>query len=571
MHNTGLNISAWISELEHDCDSAFLLNGILNGFDIIEPDAQLENVFIQNHKSAMDPDIREAMDNIILVEIAEGNYVPTCVKPIIVSALGAVPKNDGGIRPIHDCSLPGDIGLNSHAPEFMHYSYESVDDAVRCIKKGYYMGKVDLHHAYRSVHISPQSYRATGLHWTFLDGSSTFLYDTKLPFGARASPTVFHRLSQAIKRMMARRGYMNTVVYQDDFFVSASSYTECLEVWNVLIQLLERLGFRINKKKIVHPTTSLIFLGICMDSLTCELSLPGDKLNAIRTIVAQFMHKKRATKLQLQSLVGKLNFAARVVRGGRTFLRRIFDAIASLKKQHHKVRLQGAIKGDIQWWHEFLSVFNGVAAFIQETDVCSVSTDACLQAGGAFYNGDIYYTVWEADHPEVSDLCINYKETMVAILAIQRWCSFFKNKLVYIYTDNQCAAVILNKCSCRNERIMKYMREIFWTSVVHNFVIKVCYMPGCLQSLPDAISRMHEDKGLVKVEMLINNWYKCHMYGENVFQYYNMLNHVSVRTLLYILDQVMIWRNVKLPWTRRCESTDKQLMLPAPNLHMHAN
>ena len=40
VRNTRLNISAWttVTELEHDCDKEFLLNGIINGFDIFQPD-----------------------------------------------------------------------------------------------------------------------------------------------------------------------------------------------------------------------------------------------------------------------------------------------------------------------------------------------------------------------------------------------------------------------------------------------------------------------------------------------------------------------------------------------------
>ena len=140
------------------------LNGIINGFDIVQPDAKLEDVYVQNHKSAMEPAVRESMDSIIRAEIAAVNYVVTSVKPIIVNALGAVPKSDGGIRPIMDCSLPSDLGLNAHAPDFMHCSYESVVDAIRCMKKGHYMTKIDLRRAYRSVSISPQSYRAACLH-----------------------------------------------------------------------------------------------------------------------------------------------------------------------------------------------------------------------------------------------------------------------------------------------------------------------------------------------------------------------------------------------------------------------
>ena len=515
----------------------------MNGFNIIEEGADLKDVYIHNHKSALQD--RAAMDVIIMNEIREGNYVITDSKPVIVSAMGAVPKSDGGLRQIHDCSLPSDTGLNSYAPEFNHYAYESVDDAVAMMRKGYFAAKIDIHHAYRHIPISKHSQKATGLQWTFINGCSVFLYDTKLPFGARASPTIFHRISQAIKRMMIRRGYKNLVAYQDDFLLVSKNYSECLEAWTVMQELLKNLGFKVNPQKLVAPTTSLVFLGIQINSISCELSLPNDKLSVIQDCVASFMSKKRATKQQLQSLAGRLNFAARVVRGARLFLRRLFNAISTLKHQRHKIRLQGAVKFDIIWWHHFLQDFNGVAAFMDNTPITTVYTDSCLHSGGAFYNGDFFYTAWEGDYPDTADMCINYKEAMIAVLALIRWGHLFKNKYVFLYTDNQCAATVLNKCSCKNNVLMQYMRDMFWVSVKHNFVVKVFYMPGCLQTIPDRISRLQENGGLLKVEKIINNWYLCHAMYADMFVSFNLLNHMSMHSLFCLLDQVMAWRKVK--------------------------
>ena len=95
-------------------------------------------------------------------------------------------------------------------------------------------------------------------------------------------------------------------------------------------------------------------------------------------------------------------------------------------------------------------------------------------------------------------------------LAIQRWGYLFADKFVFLYTDNQCAASILNKCSCKNEILMQCMRNMFWISGKYNFVVKVIYMQGCLQVLPDAISRLHERHGLLHVRKLINDWYILH-------------------------------------------------------------
>jgi hypothetical protein len=350
-----LRIPTWLKELETDSDKEFLMHGIVHGFDIVDPEADIHKVVVQNHKSALAPGIKQEMDSIINTELAEGNYVIASEPPIIISALGAVPKSTGGIRPIHDCSLPHEGGLNTYAPKFEHYSYQSVDDAVTLLKHGYYAAKIDLSKAYRSVGISKRSQQVTGLQWTFENGQKLVMFDRKLPFGSRASPTVFHRLSQAVKRMMARRGHNNVVVYQDDFLTIGHNYDDCYKVWRTLMLLLRELGFKINYNKLVPPRTSLVFLGIQLDTISCELSLPEDKLSKLRDSVTDFLGRKRVTKQQLQSLVGKLNFAARVVRGARLFLRHFFDAIAVLKKRHHRVRMRGAIKDDLCWWDTFFT------------------------------------------------------------------------------------------------------------------------------------------------------------------------------------------------------------------------
>lgn len=538
-------IKTWSRELENDCDKDFLLHGIINGFDIISPGAELKNVMVQNHKSALLPEVKKDMDNLIRKELAEGNYVITPVQPTIISALGAVKKSTGGIRPIHDCSLPEDTGLNSFSPEFEHCTYESVDTAVSLLQRGYYAAKIDLSQAFRSVGISVRSQEATGLQWTFEGGQKVFMFDRKLPYGARASPTIFHRLTQAVKRMMARRGFTSLVVYQDDFLAIGSDYDQCYIVWRTLMLLLRELKLKINYNKLEPPKTSVIFLGIQIHMERCELSLPEEKLNSIRTCVASFRARKRVTKQQLQSLVGKLNFAARVVRGARLFLRHFYDAIAKLKKRHHKMRLCGAVKEDLLWWDTFLIYFNGVAAFIDDTPITPILTDSCLFAGGAFCNGDFYYTVWQHDFPEIANAPINYLEAMIASVAIKKWGHLMANKTIILYTDNMCAASILSKNTCKNKVLLQSLRDMFWTAIKYNFVVKTIYMPGYLQTIPDAISRMHELGGLLRVEKLINMWYLCHKNIFNAFELFNMLCHMSVHSLLCILKQVMAWRKWK--------------------------
>ena len=288
-----------------------------------------------NYKSATASDVREKVENQICEEISKGNYVVTYVKPTIISAPGAISKPDTDkIRLMHDCSRP--MYVNSYATT-QHFSYVK---AVSQIKPNSYLAKLDLKSAYRHVPIHPSNYRATGLAWQFQgDQHVTYLYDSKLPFGASKSPEVFHRLTQAVTRMMARRGFRTILAYLDDFLIIGDTKHECELAYYELIKLLTELGFNINWEKAVTPTQRLTFLGIEIDTVLRQLCLPDSKLCELRQLLSDTLLKRSITKRELQSLVGKLIFAARVVFGSWTFLWRIIDVTNTLSCPHHHVRI----------------------------------------------------------------------------------------------------------------------------------------------------------------------------------------------------------------------------------------
>ena len=96
------------------------------------------------------------------------------------------------------------------------------------------------------------------------------------------------------------------------------------------IMLLRYLGFRINWNKVVDPAQCITFLGIEIDTKQMCKRLPNEKMEALKVELDYFAKRKRASKKQLQSLAGKLNWATGVIYGGRVFLRRILDTIRPL-------------------------------------------------------------------------------------------------------------------------------------------------------------------------------------------------------------------------------------------------
>lgn len=68
-------------------------------------------------------------------------------------------------------------------------------------------------------HAELEASNCTGLKWQFVNATSpTYLYDTKLPFGAAKSPQIFQRLSSAVCRILQKEyGYTAIAYYGSPF------------------------------------------------------------------------------------------------------------------------------------------------------------------------------------------------------------------------------------------------------------------------------------------------------------------------------------------------------------------
>ena len=263
-------------------------------------------------------------------EIESGKLSRSLDKPKCVHAYGAVPKkNSDKLRPITDCSRPFGKSINDNI-SYQKMRYKTVDYASKYVRKQCYFASVDLSMAYRSVAIHPSHRCLQGLKWCFgsLDKNNYEYYvDIFLCFGCSSSPGIFQRLSSAVVRIMKRLDYKCVFVeYLDDFLIIGDTYKECLEGQLALINILIKLGFYISWEKVVSPCQRIQFLGLILDSNNMSITLPSDKIVKLESLLLDFMSKTKAKKKELQSLAGHLSFASTVIKGGRTFSRRVIDS-----------------------------------------------------------------------------------------------------------------------------------------------------------------------------------------------------------------------------------------------------
>ena len=164
------------------------------------------------------------------------------------------------------------------------FSYKSINSVVAKLDRMDYMSVVDLKSAYRTINVYGPHTEYQGFAWDMGDGKK-FYKSNRLTFGLKCAPYIFNRISDFIVAVAEAYGVERIVNYLDDFIIVAGSAEECLRQRNVLIEVMQYMGFVISKEKVTEPNRVCVFLGITIDSEKMELSLPQAKVDKLHNAI----------------------------------------------------------------------------------------------------------------------------------------------------------------------------------------------------------------------------------------------------------------------------------------------
>ena len=187
-------------------------------------------------------------------------------------------------------------------------------------------------------------------------------------------------------------GIRHCIHYLDDYFSAAATEDQCKQDMQTMSSTFTELGVLLAPEKITGPARKITYLGIQIDSL------PTEKYNKLMAQLRSWGKRGKCTKRELLSLIGTLSFAAKVVKPGRMFLRRLINLSTTVSKLDHHVTLNAEAQADIEWWTEFLPLWNGVK-LIQHRVVTSHAlefyTDTSDKGFGAVYGRRWLFAPWE--------------------------------------------------------------------------------------------------------------------------------------------------------------------------------
>ena len=307
--------------------------------------------------------------------------------------IGVVPKKHSSEwRTIYHLSYPGGDSINDHIPKDPYsLQYVRVDDAVQILCSlgpGAFMAKTDLKSVFRLMPIHPDDWNLLGIYW-----QSHYYVDLYFPFGLRSAPFLFNQISDVLEWILKHNyGLRHVIHILDDFFIAEPTKLACLGSFSTLLKVFMSLRVPTVASKTLGLSQVLEFMGIVLDSNRMEARLPDDKLTRIRQLLDSFANRRSARLVELQSLIGTLQFACKVVVPGRTFLQRMINLTRRAFSRFHHIRLNKEFFRDITMWKAFLAKLNGrsffIDSFLTSTPDLELYTDAASTIGfGGYFNG----------------------------------------------------------------------------------------------------------------------------------------------------------------------------------------
>ena len=497
---TSLNIPLWRSLLSEYTDVGvcdFLEFGWPIGYDYR---GALPSSVFRNHRGAID--FPSAVDSYLSTELRLGSVCGPFARnpfssPYAVSPLNSVPKQGSDERRfILDLSWPEGSSVNDgickdfYLGEPVNLTYPTVDDIAERIVQfgpGCLLFKRDLKRAYRQLPVDPYDYPLLGYSW----GDQLF-FDVRLPMGLRSAAMACQRVTNSVCFMLSQAGCF-AFSYLDDF-MGISTPHDADRHFELSGSLLQALGLQESSQKVCQPSTQMICLGALFDTVNLTMSVTPARLRELQdAVLPQWLVKKSATKIELQSLIGKLAFVCKCVRPGRLFLSRLLDTLRSLRRPRHRVRLRADFRKDIRWWLRFLSVYNGVSFFptqLWSSPDSVFSTDACLTGCGGMSTSEFFHVEFP---PSVLARfpAIHLLEALAIVVALRLWGRHWRGLRIFVYCDNSAVVSSLNSGRVQDKLFTSCLCKIWFLAAINEFELRACHITSVDNRGADLLSRWH--------------------------------------------------------------------------------
>jgi hypothetical protein len=218
--------------------------------------------------------------------------------------------------------------------------------------------------------------------------------------------------------------------------------------------------------------------------------------------------KQTASIQDLQSLCGKLQFAAKVVRRGRAYLRRLIDLTREIKAKpgvtpHQQFPLTRSARADVRWWRDFLVDWNGKSLFYEsqwkDSETIQLFTDASGKGFGGHFGAKRWFRgqwspeqlqrAWRKKH-----ISMPFLELHSLVQAATVWGHLWSSMRITFRCDCQPAFYAINSMSSTDSDKQRLLRHMDLTAARHGFDYRAVWVAGKANAIADYLSRRSDDQ-----------------------------------------------------------------------------
>ena len=326
-------------------------------------------------------------------------------------------------------------------------------------------------------------------------------------FGRKDASLVATLLLDVVSAAVTDAGVPH-VRYLDDSFLVATSAERSWACAYTAATVLVEFGLALSLPKFEGPLQRIEFLGIIVDSIKETLEISEERKLELLGLLQAFGKRQTASVQRLQSLLGKLAFAATVLPGAKPFLRRVIDTIGG--QAHGKLQLEAGFKEECRYWRDHVETWNGTAKwraptatpFVFASDAStsgfaygmeSYSPAALVRLPTGMRPGDVRSGSWSMSNGDAArqstSSAIQWGEFFCPLAAAVEFGTLLQDCHVVFVVDNKSDVEVINRLRSREPRVAALLRFLCDQSVRFNFSFVAVHRAGISNVLMDWASR----------------------------------------------------------------------------------
>ncbi|CAJ0954861.1 unnamed protein product [Ranitomeya imitator] len=227
-----------------------------------------------------------------------------------------------------------------------------------------------------------------------------------------------------------------------------------------------------------------------------EFRLPSEKIDGLIELIDGCLSVGKVSLTRMQSLLGSLNFACRVILMGRIFSCRLALATQVVKQLHHRIRITSQLRGDLMdrnnpydWWPE---AFYRDSSMTQPPQVAIVPPGYRSGSWTCWFQRPLRRPTMRGKWPEhwfttswTKNLTL--LELFPIALAMENWGEFLGNKRIRLQLRNTSAVHAINYLSSSSALVIKLIRVIVLKSLSLNLWFRARTAPESTNNMFDAV------------------------------------------------------------------------------------